>query len=209
MAIDVTRYRNLLDALEAAHADRLFVLEWHDDDDHSPVTFGNFRRRASRYACFLKQRGVRRGNRVVFVMPQGIALMAAFVGSMTLGALPAILAYPNVKVDSAKYGSGLRGVSANLQAPHVVVDLDFPQALRAELCAGVTTNLIPCPASVDSFDELHPADFSIHPEGLAFIQHSAGTTGLQKGVALSHAAILRQLSHLVEAMEITAADRRL
>jgi fatty-acyl-CoA synthase len=207
MTIDIARYRTLLDALEAAPADRPFVLEWHDDDDHSSVTFGDFRRCARRYASFLKQHGVCRSDRVVFVMPQGIALMAAFVGSMTLGALPAILAYPNVKVDSAKYSFGLRGVSANLQAPHIVVDPGFPPALRAELCAGATTNLIPCPASVDSFDELHNADFCAHPEGLAFIQHSAGTTGLQKGVALSHAAVLRQLSHLVETIRITTADR--
>ncbi len=48
----------------------------------------------------------------------------------------------------------------------------------------------------------------IHAESLAFIQHSAGTTGLQKGVALTHAAVLRQLEHLQRALKIDgAADR--
>ena len=92
-----TTYRTLLDALDAAPSDRLFVLEWHDVDDHRTVTFGDFRRRARQHACFLKQQGLRCGDRVVFVMPQGIALMAAFVGSMSLGALLTILAYPNKK----------------------------------------------------------------------------------------------------------------
>jgi fatty-acyl-CoA synthase len=206
MTVDLGQYRSLLDALHTAPADRQFVLEWHDDDDHTSVTFGDFRSRAHRYATFLKQHSVRPGDRVVFVMPQGIALMAAFIGSITLGALPAILAYPNTKVDSAKYSSGLRGVSANLKAPHVIVDLNFPDALLAHLFTG-TTNIIRCPASIDSFDELAAADCSAHPEGLAFIQHSAGTTGLQKGVALSHAAILRQLNHLVDVMKVTSADR--
>ena len=36
----------------------------------------------------------------------------------------------------------------------------------------------------------------------AFIQHSAGTTGLQKGVALSHAAVLRQLKSLARVLRI-------
>lgn len=206
MMIDVTRYGTLLAALQAAPADRLCVLEWHDHDDHSSITFGQFRTRAHRYATFLKQRGVHCGDRVVFVMPQGIALMAAFIGSIALGALPAILAYPNTKVDSAKYSSGLRGVSANLQAPHVVIDLNFPDALLAPLSTSAT-NIIRCPDSIDSFAEAPPADFHSHPQGVAFVQHSAGTTGLQKGVALSHAAILRQLSHLIEAVKITAADR--
>jgi acyl-CoA synthetase (AMP-forming)/AMP-acid ligase II len=48
----------------------------------------------------------------------------------------------------------------------------------------------------------------IQADSLAFIQHSAGTTGLQKGVALTHAAVLRQLDHLSQALKIdTATDR--
>ena len=42
------------------------------------------------------------------------------------------------------------------------------------------------------------------PTSLAFLQHSAGTTGLQKGVALTHAAVLRQIGHLAEALRIDA-----
>ena len=45
------------------------------------------------------------------------------------------------------------------------------------------------------------------PDRVAFIQHSAGTTGLQKGVALSHAAVLRQLGHLTTALNVTDDDR--
>ena len=43
--------------------------------------------------------------------------------------------------------------------------------------------------------ELPEPDFA--PDSLAFIQHSAGTTGLQKGVALTHAAVLQHLEHLI------------
>ena len=50
------------------------------------------------------------------LMPQGIQLMTAFDGAMLLGAVPAILAYPNFKVEPDKYRSGLAGVTANLQA---------------------------------------------------------------------------------------------
>ena len=45
-------------------------------------------------------------------------------------------------------------------------------------------------------------------ENLAFIQHSAGTTGLQKGVALTHDAVLRQLEHLAQALKIDDATDR-
>ncbi|HYL85994.1 MAG TPA: AMP-binding protein [Candidatus Angelobacter sp.] len=200
-------YSTLVEALEAAPADHLFVLEWHDDDNQHSVTFGDFRRLARKQANFLKQQGMRCGDRIVFVMPQGIELMTAFAGSMMLGALPAILAYPNSKVDPTKYSSGLSGVTANLKAPYIVVDENFPEALMGDLSVTSSTKIIRLPGALGSMEELDPPAQSIHPQGLAFIQHSAGTTGLQKGVALSHAAVLTQLEHLVEVLGISARDR--
>jgi len=207
MEIAKAGYRTLIDALESAPAERLFVLEWHDEEDHSSVTFGEFRRHALAQASFLKRQGVRVGDRIILVMPQGIALMTAFVGSMMLSALPAILSYPNTKVEPTKYRSGLQGVTANLKAPFVVVDANFPPELIGEISAGGLTKLLCSPDSTESHGELNPADRSNHPQNLAFIQHSAGTTGLQKGVALSHAAVLRHLDHLAEVLKISTADR--
>jgi acyl-CoA synthetase (AMP-forming)/AMP-acid ligase II len=48
---------------------------------------------------------------------------------------------------------------------------------------------------------------ALEPHRLAFIQHSAGTTGLQKGVALSHSAVLTQLHHLATALHVSEHDR--
>ena len=200
-------FRTLVETLDVAPPDRLFLLEWHDEKDQIAATFGDFRRQSWKYAAFLKHQGVQCGDRVVFVMPQGIALMAAFMGSMMLGALPAILAYPNHKVDSVKYSSGLRGVSDNLKAPYILVDENFPEELTSDLSTSITTKIVRCPGSTRSIGDLDPSHLSTHPQGLAFIQHSAGTTGLQKGVALSHAAVLTQLGHLAEALELNADDR--
>ena len=51
------------------------------------------------------------------------------------------------------------------------------------------------------------SDIKYPSNHVAFIQHSAGTTGLQKGVALVHAAVLRQLQHLAGALQIISEDR--
>ena len=48
---------------------------------------------------------------------------------MMLGAVPAFLAYPNIKVEPAKYRSGLAGVTANLGAKAVVIDEEFPEEM--------------------------------------------------------------------------------
>jgi fatty-acyl-CoA synthase len=44
------------------------------------------------------------------------------------------------------------------------------------------------------------------PEDIAFLQHSSGTTGLQKGVALSHRAALNQLASYADAIALREDD---
>jgi acyl-CoA synthetase (AMP-forming)/AMP-acid ligase II len=209
----VIRFANLIEALDAAPADRPFVTSWIDEDESESVTFGEFRQRAREEAFALKERGIAAGDRVVIIMPQGIPGMTTFVGAMMVGAVPAFLAYPNFKVEPAKYRAGLMGVTANLSAKAVVIEAAFPEEMLSSVSLGDSTHLIRAggntPAS-DSQRSGSPAQTAnITPERLAFIQHSAGTTGLQKGVGLSHGAVLRQLEHLAQSLKIDGTTDRI
>ncbi len=196
-----TKYRTLVDALLSAPADRPFVTSWIDEDEQETATFGEFRRMARVQALLLKESGVSAGDRVVLIMPQGIPLMASFVGAMLLGAVPAILAYPNFKVEPTKYRFGLAGVTANLSAKVVVIDNEFPDDLLGHVTLGEARLLRAADAGIADDDPELP-DPDNQPNSLAFIQHSAGTTGLQKGVALTHGAVLRHLEHLSAALKL-------
>ncbi len=156
-------------------------------------------------ALLLKDNGVSVGDRVVLIMPQGIPLMATFVGAMLLGAVPAILAYPNFKVEPSKYRFGLAGVTANLHARIVVIDNEFPDDLLGHVSLGDARLLRAAEAGASGGEEELP-DPGNQPDSLAFIQHSAGTTGLQKGVALTHEAVLRHLEHLSAVLKIDERD---
>ncbi|MGA7375281.1 MAG: AMP-binding protein, partial [Candidatus Sulfotelmatobacter sp.] len=207
----VTKFNNLIEALDAAPENRRFVTYWIDEDEQQSVTFAEFRQRARMHASTLHNHGIRAGERVIVIMPQGIPAMTAFVGVMMLGAVPAFLAYPNFKIEPSKYRSGLSGVTANLNAKAVIIDDEFPD----ELLAYVTLS---GPAQLLRYKDLDPSDLrafarSIHISSLknssdspAFIQHSAGTTGLQKGVALTHGAVLRHIRHLAQALKIAETD---
>src|SRR5207244_5258616 len=121
------------------------------------------------------------------------------------GAVPAILAYPNFKVEPAKYRFGLRGVSANLKARLILVAPEFPDELLHDLSGDRDVRVVRCDDTVGSA-ALADAPPAIDPDRLAFIQHSAGTTGLQKGVALSHAAVLTQLERLGQVIRLGGED---
>jgi fatty-acyl-CoA synthase len=214
-----TGTRTLIDALNAAPAQRDFVTFWTDEDEFETITFGEFRRRARQHGNLLRSHGVSVGDRVVIIMPQGIAAMSVFVGAMMLGAVPAILAYPNFKVEPSKYRFGLAGVTANLRARVVVIDEQFPDDLLEHVALGEGTELVRAgdDRSTDDCDlpELGcdlgsdlRSDLRCEPGSLAFLQHSAGTTGLQKGVALTHRAVLSQLTTLAEALHIDGSVDR-
>jgi fatty-acyl-CoA synthase len=199
-------YRTLPEALLAAQPDQAFVTMWRSEDDVETVTFGQFTSLALAQAAYLQQLGLKQGDTIVLVMPQGIPLMTAFVAAMFVGAIPAILAYPNFKVDPAKYRSGLTGVTANLNAKLVVIDDEFPNDLLEHISLTSDSHMVRLQAHMP----LASAEFrrtDVNPRQVAFIQHSAGTTGLQKGVALSHIAVLTQLKHLIPTLRIRSDDR--
>jgi len=201
-------FHTLTEALLTAPPQRPFITMWHQDDDVETVTFGEFIQRAKSQAANLHSEGLRAGDTVILILPQSIHLMAAFAGAMLLGAVPTILAYPNFKADPIKYSSGLSGVSQILNARLLVVDKEFPDELAAHLVMGPGGRLIHTVAGALSSAEPSLPAVWLRPEGFcAFIQHSAGTTGLQKGVALSNASVLTQLDHLASALEISERDR--
>jgi len=201
----VLPYRNLIEALEAAPAERPFVTAWVNEDEQETVAFAEFRRRARLQAGVLRANDLNAGDRVIVILPQGIPAMTVFVGAMMLGAAPAFIAYPNDKVEPSKYRSGVAGVTANLNAKVVVIDEEFPDEILGHVSLGEETRLLRVGngSGLGRQEELPP--FLGQCDAAAFIQHSAGTTGLQKGVALTHTAVLRQLVHLSQALKIDPA----
>ncbi|MBI4634951.1 MAG: AMP-binding protein [Candidatus Rokubacteria bacterium] len=195
----------LVEALLAAPAARRFVTMWSPErsPEEETLTWGEFLALAQRYRARLEAGGLGPGDRVILVLPQGIPLLASFVGALLGGQVPAILAYPTFKADPAKYRDGLAGVSRNLQARAVVLDREFPAHL-----SGLIGELAPVvfadrePSACEEPARTHAAG----PGDIAFIQHSAGTTGLQKGVSLSHRSVLAQLRHLSDALGVGRDD---
>src|SRR6266849_1460795 len=199
-------FRTLFDALFTAPSNKCFITMWKSEDDIESVTFGEFRRLALLQAEYLRSQGLEVADTIVLLMPQGIPLMTAFMGAMILGAIPTILAYPNFKIEAAKYRFGLLGVSANLNPRLIVVDQDFPDELLEHITLEGPARIVRYSKN-DSLVPMADIGRSVEPNRLAFIQHSSGTTGLQKGVALSHSAVLEQIGNLGQAIHLCPGDR--
>src|SRR5690606_35390280 len=80
----------------------------------------------------------------------------------------------------------------------LTTDEFVPQLAQVADCAvygSITPSRLPAVERVDA-----------NGDDIAFLQHSSGTTGLQKGVALSHAAVLRQLASYSAAIGLSGQD---
>jgi fatty-acyl-CoA synthase len=175
-------------------------------DGEQAITYRIFFERAAHYAHALQAAGIRPGDLVALVLQHGEDVLYAFWGAMLLGAVPSIFPFLTEKLDRDKYFDSVRQLVAN-ENIRVVITYD---ALRPQLEAhlqSVATTLM-------NADDLQPGGDPTHylnripaqPEDTAFLQHSSGSTGLQKGVMLSHRAVLNQVASYSHAIDLQPDD---
>ncbi|MDW8327894.1 MAG: AMP-binding protein, partial [Anaerolineales bacterium] len=81
-----------------------------------------------------------------------------------------------------------------------------PEARAAALNSSVRVILVAEAVAPTGADSVSPAGLTRSPEDIVVLQHSSGTTGLQKGVALAHRAVFSQLEAYSRAIRLTRDD---
>lgn len=176
----------LLDRLAAepeAEACRLV----NDDGSYESISVARLMQKSMAYAEYF---GPARGRRKIvgISLYHGLDLHAAFLGGLLSGHIPTMLAPPSPRMDPSKYTDSLVQMLRHIKPDHLVLDARVCAGLdRLALCNVADSDIVD-PVAIAETGKLEgcPAD----ADAVALIQHSSGTTGLQKGVALSHRAIL-------------------
>jgi acyl-CoA synthetase (AMP-forming)/AMP-acid ligase II len=174
--------------------------------------WGELLEASSRAARWLSDHGVRKGEVCAIVVRHHSQFYPLYLGVSSLGALPAVLAYPNARLHPDKFRQGLEGMAKRSGLDHILTERDLSETV-APLVAGrdSTTKsiLYPLdallgPAAGDATPWEHAAASSDEP---CLLQHSSGTTGLQKPVVLSHRAVLEHVSRYAEAIQLSPTDK--
>lgn len=178
----------------------------HENGAEETVTAGQFCAEAGAYARALQAIDVVSGDLVVLVQQHSRELLTGFWGAMMLGAVPSIFPFLTEKLDPVVYKERLRALIVRSRARAVITFPAFcaelQQLLRDANCRVLSTAEI----------EAHPAAHNLLPgtaargDQIAFLQHSSGTTGLQKGVALTHRAVLNQIRAYSQAIGLRPDD---
>ena len=174
------------------------------------VTYKEMMFGAMAYVETFQKNGILPGEVVILILQQGIDLLYAYFGAILFGAIPSIMPFLTEKLLPERYHADLAALVAVTQPTAIVTYPEFEKDVRAALNPGEdSVRAVIISNQVDGSSE---PDFSAlgglkrRPEDIALLQHSSGTTGLQKGVALSHQAVINQLKNYSEAIHLQDDD---
>ena len=162
--------------------------------------------RARRYAGMLLEKGVRPGQVCATILRHHREFYPLYMAIEAVGALPAVLAYPNNRLHPDKFRQGLSGMAARSGLDWILTHRDLEETIRPLLSQGrgIHSLLFPLEWDPGPAEIPHP---TVRPDQPCLLQHSSGTTGLQKPVMLSHQAILEHVRRYGRAIGLSAADR--
>lgn len=161
------------------------------------------------YAHNLQAAGIHPGEVVILILQHSDALVYSFFGATLHGAIPAIMPFLTEKLLPEQYRRSLSALF-EITAPAAVITYpEFENEVRQAIQPSspvravlISTN-IPTVETVN-FNKLR--GFEQRPEDIVLLQHSSGTTGLQKGVALSHKAVFNQLESYSDSLQLRNDD---
>ena len=164
--------------------------------------------RAEAFARLLLDDGVRKGDVCALILKHHPDVYPLYMAVAMLGAIPAFLAYPNVRIHPEKYRQGLAGMVARSGLDWILTSKDLAPAIEPLLAASggaVRGLLFPLERPLASQRQL--PGLAIDSESPLLLQHSSGTTGLQKAVMLSHRAVLEHVQRYGNAIAASSADK--
>ena len=151
-------------------------------------------------ALRLKRSGLGHGQVVPVLCPTSPELWTSFVAAMAADLVPANLSLPTFKTHVPTYVRNLEALLGRYQTDVVVASKEVRERLL-----GMTTRAV---RWIDVTDLQAESQVGRAPEpssAIAFLQHSSGSTGVPKGVALTHDAVLDHLTAYANAIRLDPA----
>jgi amino acid adenylation domain-containing protein len=187
----VTHLAEYLETSAARWPDRTAVV----DPAGWSLTYAELNTQADALAGYLAGRGVQQGDRVGVVLPKSVAAVVSLFGIMKAGA-----AY--VPVDYTAPAERGKGILTDCQVRAVVVD----ERCRAVVPEACEVTLVMGPEPGESYEGQTPSSPRALSD-LAYILYTSGSTGMPKGVMLTHENAVSFVDWCSSVFEPTEHDR--
>ncbi|KUN78976.1 AMP-binding protein [Streptomyces griseoruber] len=181
------------------------VFAGHDTPDET-VTYAELDRSARRIAHWLGGAGVAEGDRVLLLLPTGLAFVKAFLGCMYAGTVPVPAPQPG---GQRHHLARTAGIARDAAVSAVFTDRDSLDGVAEWLREdGFGTVLCETAAGAEAGgDEAawrRPGNAG--PGALAFLQYTSGSTSDPKGVMVAHGHLGHNLALMQAALQVDGGD---
>jgi fatty-acyl-CoA synthase len=194
--------------------DSVAIIHCRAGESPTRWTWGELIRTAKLYSAALTNNGIEKGQVCAIIARHNALLYPIYVGCVFAGAIPAVLAYPNPRLHPDKFREGLEGMGRRSGLDWILTERALEGILQPLLCDGRST--------IRGLQ--FPFEGSEYVEGMGssgqpgtvqaacesdplLLQHSSGTTGLQKPVLLSHRAVLEHVIGYGKFLGISRQDK--
>lgn len=182
-----------------------------DPSNGSALSFTELQQKASSIASLIESQGVKPGESVAFAMHNSIDCAVVLLGIMVGG-------FRATAINLVSGPSTIRYVMQHSEAALIFTDEKQTSLLKSVFEEGATS---PPQLLVDDAFWKKLSDFELnraqvaaylnnsHPEDDALLMYTSGTTGVPKGVVLSHRSLIAGGENTCQAHKLQATDRAL
>lgn len=189
----------------------------HSRKGEIPISYQLLYKDSIAYASSMVEMGVKPGEVIILILQHEEELVYAFWGAILCGAIPSIMPFLTEKLSPDHYRESLRSLFQITRPAAVIASPEYTAEVHAAIQEGSTVRIVIDSSEVAfltgeeisrllTLDSPCLAGLKQNPEDIVFLQHSSGTTGLQKGVALSHQAVFNQLDSYSKALNLNSED---
>ena len=166
------------------------------------LTWADLEADCGRFAAAYRAAGLAHGDQVLIFLRQEPALYGAFFGAMLSGIAPAFMPCTSPRQDPALYWASHEALLRHIRPAAIVTD----RATLAEMAASALPLELSRILLVETLEPASLSPIDVPETEIGLLQHSSGTTGLKKGVALTFEAIVAQVESYATAVDLTDED---
>ena len=191
------------------------IIHWRAEGKSYEWNYRELLETANRFSARLNQLGVKKGDVCAIVIRHNQLFYPLYLGIVGIGAIPSVLAYPNPRLHHEKFQHGLIGMSKRSGLNWIFTERELERIIRPLIVSREKINsglLFPLDWDIEKSvspniqEKLENIRSSIDENDPILLQHSSGTTGLQKPVILTHKAILDHVENYGKAINLNNSD---
>ena len=193
--------------------DKDAIVHWMAGEEPYRWSFKELLATANAFSIQLKKQGIKENEVCAIIIKHNRMFYPLYMGIVGIGAIPAVLAYPNPRLHPDKFRDGIRGMSHRSGLDWIFTERSL-EPILSPLLVDSTIHGVQFPFEWDITerdavieDELKITRDNRSGSDAFLLQHSSGTTGLQKPVLLSNKAVIDHVDNYAEAISFTESDK--